>query len=120
MHRLFACGLEYDAEEAAGTGEISFPDLVSRVAIERRVHHAQDFRSLFEPSRNAQPRLEVAIKTNTERAQSPQREVHVVGADAEAHRVDRIFQRRKCRRIGRYAAEHDVRVSADIFGAGLN
>src|SRR5262249_46601864 len=120
VYRLFACGLEYEAEETAGAGEIPFPDLVSRVALEGGVHHALDFRTIFEPSRDAQARLVVAIKTNSERAQSSQREVHVVRANTQAHRVDRIFQRRQRRRVGRYAAEHDVRVAADVFGAGLD
>ena len=54
MHGLFARRLEHDAEQAAGAGEISFPDRVARIAFERRVHHAQDFRPLLEPARNAQ------------------------------------------------------------------
>ena len=62
----------------------------------------------------------VTIEPHTECAQSAQREVHVVGANAQPHRVDRVLYCRQCRRVGRHASEHNVRVAANIFGAGLN
>ena len=54
------------------------------------MQHAQDLRPLRQPARDAQARLVVAREPHAERAQAAQREIHVVGADAQAHGVDDV------------------------------
>src|SRR5262249_21877285 len=85
MHRFLVCRLENDAEQAAGAGKIPFPDRMPRVALERRMHDAQNFRSLRKPSRDAETRFIVARESHTERAQAAQGGGHVVGTDAHCH-----------------------------------
>ncbi len=54
-------------------------------------------------------------------AQAAQREEDVVGADADDRAVRCAFlSAGNALRVGRHAAEHDVGVAADIFGAGLD
>src|SRR5262245_59373475 len=54
VHRFFGRRLENDAEQATGAGEIPLPDRMPRVALECGMHDTQDFRSLLEPSRDAE------------------------------------------------------------------
>ena len=77
--------LEHDAEQAAGAGEIALPDRVAGTAFKRRMQHARDLRPLLEPARDLQPRLMVVRQPHRHGAQPAQAEIHVVGADAEAH-----------------------------------
>src|SRR5580765_2088764 len=87
VHGLFGRRLQDDAKEAAGARKIPFPDCVPRIALERRMHDAQDFRPLCEPWRDAQAGLIVACESHAERAQAPQSEIHVVRADANSQQM---------------------------------
>jgi len=43
---------EHDAEQAAGAGIVALPDGIARMALERRVKHAQHLGPRFEPARD--------------------------------------------------------------------
>ena len=84
------------------------------------MHHPQHLRPPLQPARDRQAGLVVAPHADAQRAQAAQREIHVVRPDAQAGGVDEVLERRQRPGIGRHAAEHDVGVAADIFGAGLD
>src|ERR1700757_5016302 len=112
--------LEYDAEQSARAGKIAPPDGMAGTAFQRRMEHAGDFGALSEPARDLQSRLMVLRQPHAHRAQPAQAEIDVVGPDAEAERVHRIAQALPRCLVGRYGAEHDIGMAADIFGAGLD
>src|SRR5262245_66103025 len=89
-------------------------------ALERGMEHASDFRTLGKPGCNFQSRLVMLREPHAHGAQSPQAEIHVIRADAEAEQVYGLAQACPRRVIGGYGAEHDVRMAADIFCAGLD
>src|SRR6185437_15420338 len=103
MHRPIAGRLEDDTEQAARYGEVPLPESVTGITCKRGVQDTQDLRALFEPVRDPQTRLKVSRQSNTERAQAAEREVHVVGSDTKAHRIDGILERRRSeeRRVGK-------------------
>ena len=90
--------------------------------VERRMQHAQHLRPLLRASaRPSRPDCMVAREPHRQRAQAAQPEIHVVGADAQAHACRRCPCSRGQRRlVGRDGAEHHVGMAADIFGAGLD
>src|SRR5436190_1747848 len=73
-----------------------------------------------EPARDPDAGRLMRREPHSERAQAPQREIHIVGADAEPHRAHRVMQARPLRLTGRDRAQHRVGMATDIFGAGLD
>ena len=70
--------------------------------------------------RDVQPRAVVLRQPDSERPHAADREEDVVGSGTNAEQPDRFLERGPGFGVGRHRTEHDVGVSADIFGCSLN
>ncbi len=85
------------------------------------MHHARDFRLTLQPAREFDARLVVARQAHAQRAKPAQGEIQVVGSGRSAQIVDRgpdLFVDRLI--ADGDQAQHDVRMPADVFRAGLH
>ena len=115
----FGDRMQDDAEQAAGPGEIPFPQVVPARAGQRREDHFGDFRALPQPLCDGQRAAGVTLEPHRQRAQATQREETIVAAGGHAHVGPQLVQPR----VRRLAADddpvHHVGMAAEIFGAGL-
>src|SRR5262245_32082706 len=111
---------EYDTEQAGRAGKVPLPDGMAGRAGEGRVEYTPDFRTLAQPAGDNERCLLVALETDPHGAQAAQRQVDVVGADAQPHRADRFAELRPRGRASRDCAQHHVRMADDVLGASLH
>ena len=117
MRRLGAeFGLELDPEQAARAGEIALPDRMTGIALEAGMQHTCDFRPRCKPARHLETRTMMLRQPHRQRPRAAQREIDVVGPGAKTEAVERLLQARCVSAVRGDRPEHDVGVTADIFG----
>ncbi len=84
------------------------------------MQHAQDFRPFSSQRATRKPDCCGARAARAMVRKPRSAKKHVVGPDAQAHRLHHSLERRQSFGVCRHAAEHDVGMAADIFCAGLD
>src|SRR6185437_16384838 len=112
--------LELHREQAAGTFEITLPNVVPRRAPQGRMQDLLYARLRTEPFGNFKTGLIVPRQTNLDRAKATQAEIDLLRARACAYVLNRLADRQKARFVGRDHAQHRVRMTDDVFRARLD
>ncbi len=115
--RVVAAG-EDEGEEAGRAPEVADEIFVARAGGQRGVEDAGDLRLPVQPARDLQAALLMAGEADGEGAQAAQGEPGLVGAGALAEDAAGALEALGEGLGGGDRAEHQVRMAADIFGAG--
>src|ERR1700742_4777008 len=72
IHRALVGWFQLNAEKSRRTLEVTLPDRMSRIALEARMKHANDFVPMLQPARNFERALFMALQPHRKRAHAAQ------------------------------------------------
>ena len=112
--------LQHHAEEARCAREVTLPQGMAGVVLQRGMEHPADFGPGLQPAGEPEPRLLVPLQADGEGAEPPERQIAVVGSGGGAQLLEDVAQCLGMGLGGGYRAEHGVGMAHDVFRPGLD
>ena len=109
-------GISHEREKRSRAVEIALPDLMAGIVFQRGIDHTPHIRAFLKPARDGERALHLLLHPHADGAEAAQREVAVVGANAEAVIGDGFAHRQPVPLVGDDQSHHHVGMARDVLG----